>query len=116
MKSIVGSSCIRPDASGLAPIRSPALTTKVFSASEPSAFRCVAKYSAPPAGTAVPVAGLTIVPGVPASRWPWKSLNASSRSFVCAGGFGFFGPLASPTGAMASASAATASKNTVLLM
>ena len=78
MTSIVGSSCIRPDASGLAPIRSPALTTYVSTFSEPSAFMCVAKYSAPPEGTASPVAGLTIVPGVPASRWPWKSLNASS--------------------------------------
>ena len=68
MKSIVGSSCIRPDASGLAPIRSPALTTYVSTLSEPSAFMCVAKYSAPPDGTARPVAGLTIVPGVPASR------------------------------------------------
>jgi hypothetical protein len=64
---------------------------------------CVARYSTPPAGTvfaAQPVCtpdelstGLQhptwIVPGVVGSRWPWKSLIASSWTLVSLS----FGPL-----------------------
>ena len=74
----MGSSWKRPDRSGVAPIMSPAPTTYVSAFSEPSRFRCVAKYSAPPAGTVIacgaPVVGfgtqqpVWIVPGVFASR------------------------------------------------
>ncbi len=64
------------------PIMSPAPTTNVPPFSEPSFFMCVAKYSAPPARTFSPVTGSLIRPGVVASRWPWKSLNASNLTFT----------------------------------
>ncbi len=89
--SIVGSSWKRPERSGLAPIRSPADTIAVligFVAS--SCFRCVAKYSAPPAFT-VPMR-----PDEPdgGSRFPWKSLKASSCTLTVFGGFAFAAPAA----------------------
>ena len=76
----------------------------------------VAKYSAPPDGTARPVAGLTIVPGVPASRCPWKSLNASSLTVVSFGGFTFGSPFASPLGAATIATASAASTTITFLL
>src|ERR1044072_6196010 len=125
MKSIVGSSCIRPDSSGLAPIRSPALTTYVSGVSEPSAFVCVAKYSEPPAGTVsgAPVEvqqPTAIPPGVPASRCPWKSLNASSLTVVSFAGFGGFGGLApgaaDPIGTATTARASAAQNSSAFLI
>ena len=80
--SIAGSSWKSAETSGLAPIRSPAPTVIVLRLRCRSAFRCVARYSMPPAGTVCwvhPVwtplesrAGLQqpvwIVPGVFAAR------------------------------------------------
>ena len=80
--SIVGSSWKSPERSGLAPIRSPALTMSVFCGlSASSCWICVERYSTPPARTVVTgLLLIRIVPLVPVGgcRLPWKSLNAST--------------------------------------
>ena len=72
--SIAGSSWKSAETSGDAPIRSPAATMMEFGFRARWFSRCVARYSAPPAG--VP----PTTPFAPAggSRFPWKSLRARS--------------------------------------
>jgi hypothetical protein len=66
--SIVGSSWKSADSSGEAPIRSPAETTSVLRFVAALARMCVARYSAPPAGTRAELGSGAIVPGVVDSR------------------------------------------------
>lgn len=81
--SIVGSSWNSAEVSGLAPIRSPADTVSVLRFRRWYSRREVARYAAPPAGMpAASVLSTLIVPGVVGSRFPWKSLSASSWSLT----------------------------------
>jgi hypothetical protein len=101
MASIVGSSWKSADVSGLPPTRSPADTRSVRGLVRFRRRTWVAKYSIPPAGTRAPPGAGVIVPGVVGSRWPWKSLKASSWTLT--------GSAARAAGA-AAAKAATASR------
>ena len=86
---MVGSSWNAADSSGVAPMRSPAATVTVCRPLERarvrSLLRCVARYSAPPAGVPLMTPELEDVLG---SSWPWKSLSARICSFtLCLTGF-----------------------------
>ena len=93
--SMVGSSWNAAESSGVAPIRSPAATVtecRPSAAAEArSAFRWVARYSAPPAKTPLMVPPDEEVLG---SSCPWKSFSARICSFTSFGGFGGLGGLA----------------------
>ena len=86
--SIVGSSRNSADSSGLAPTRSPAATISVFGLRRDSLRTCVARNSAPPAGTRSRRRSVRrpIRPEVADSRCPWKSLMPSSWTFTGSGG------------------------------
>jgi hypothetical protein len=111
--SIVGSSWNNAEASGLAPIRSPAPTVIVLEFAVRSVLTCVARKAAPPATTFTP-AEFRMVPGVVGWMWPWKSLIASSCTCVSLS----FGPLAAsaPGTVMPSAAASTATKAAMRLI
>ncbi len=107
--SIVGSSWKSADSSGLAPMRSPAETTKVLRFASESARTCVARYSAPPAFT-VPTRPLEPLGG---RRFPWKSLRArswtsTSEPFWMIGGLLL---LVAPVARMSAATTATRATN-----
>ena len=76
--SIVGSSWKSAESSGLAPIRSPAETTSVFGLRRLEHPDVGRKVLGAPAGTGSRRRARPMVPGVVGSRWPWKSLSASS--------------------------------------
>ena len=90
--SIVDSWRNSADTSGAAPTMSPLLTTTLCGVPARSAATSPASAGAPPAGSrsAWPGregSGQGSVRALP-SRWPWKSLNAMTRTVTCLGASG----------------------------
>ncbi len=93
MASMVGSSWKAAESSGVAPIRSPAATVKLFAPRSAelarSRLRWVARYSTPPAGKSMlPLRTSPVdvrpgrVSGGTVSSWPWKSLIANRSTLT----------------------------------